>query len=97
MKLIPKNPFRYVHLGDGLGARIVFLLFGMIAPPHDRSGNRLWRKDLVAESYGAGFDELYRYDGLYRLQMVNRGTLNATQTGVLRFRVCLTASRFRGR
>ena len=50
---------------------------------YDRASNRLWRKDLLAESYGAGFDELYSYDGLYRLKIVNRGTLNSTQTGIL--------------
>jgi RHS repeat-associated protein len=38
---------------------------------------------MVAESYGAGFDELYSYDGLYRLKLVNRGTLNSTQTAIV--------------
>src|SRR5262249_30887541 len=50
---------------------------------YDRAGNRLWRKDLVAESFGAGFDEYYAYDGLYRLKAANRGTLNSTQTGIV--------------
>ena len=49
---------------------------------YDRAGNRLWRKDLVAESYSAGLDELYGYDGLYRLKSVNRGTLNAGNTAI---------------
>ena len=49
---------------------------------YDLAGNRLWRKDLVAESYNAGFDELYSYDGLYRLKLVNRGTLNSSQTAI---------------
>ncbi|MBI3860974.1 MAG: hypothetical protein HY290_03680 [Planctomycetia bacterium] len=49
---------------------------------YDRSGNRLWRKDLVAEAYGAEFDELYSYDGLYRLKSMQRGTLNFSQTAI---------------
>ena len=43
MKLFGNNPFRYVHLGKGLGDSILFVIFGLIAPPHDRSGNRWWR------------------------------------------------------
>ena len=50
---------------------------------YDRAGNRLWRKDLVAETYGVGFDELYWYDGLNRLKVANRGTLNSIQTGII--------------
>ena len=49
---------------------------------YDLAGNRLWRRDLVAESFGTRFDELYWYDRLYRLQMVNRGTLSATQAAI---------------
>jgi len=49
---------------------------------YDLAGNRLSRKDLVAESYGTAFDELYSYDGLYRLKAVNRGTLNAGNSAI---------------
>ena len=42
----------------------------------------MWRKDLVAESFNAGLDELYGYDRLYRLKLVNRGTLNSTNTAI---------------
>ncbi|MBI3861131.1 MAG: hypothetical protein HY290_04465, partial [Planctomycetia bacterium] len=49
---------------------------------HDRTGNRLWRKDPVAESFGKAFDELYGYDGLYRLKGMQRGTLNGSQTSI---------------
>ncbi len=50
---------------------------------YDRASNRLYRRDVVSENYGAGFDELYGYDGLYRLKSVNRGTLNAAQSAIL--------------
>ncbi|MBS0266027.1 MAG: RHS repeat-associated core domain-containing protein [Planctomycetes bacterium] len=49
---------------------------------YDRAGNRLYRKDLVAENYNAGLDEIYGYDGLYRLKSVNRGRLNPTNTAI---------------
>jgi RHS repeat-associated protein len=63
--------------GFAAGTNLVRIQHG-----YDLAGNRLWRKDLVAESYGAGLDELYSYDGLYRLKMVNRGTLNSMQAGI---------------
>src|SRR5207245_9215003 len=62
---------------SGPGTNLVRIQHG-----YDRAGNRLWRKDLVAESFGAGFDELYGYDGLCRLKTDNRGTLNPSQTGI---------------
>ena len=40
---------------------------------YDLSGNRLWRKNVVAAT---GFDELYAYDGAERLSDFSRGTLN---------------------
>ena len=49
---------------------------------YDRASNRLWRQDPVATANGAAFDELYAYDGLYRLKTMQRGTLNGTQTAI---------------
>jgi YD repeat-containing protein len=45
---------------------------------YDRASNRTWRKDGVL----TGYDELYAYDGLYRLNDQKRGTLNGTQTAI---------------
>ncbi len=45
---------------------------------YDRASNRTWRKDGVL----TGYDELYTYDGLYRLNDQKRGTLNGTQTAI---------------
>ncbi|MCX7386392.1 MAG: hypothetical protein NTX48_06970, partial [Planctomycetales bacterium] len=45
---------------------------------YDRASNRTWRKDGVL----TGYDELYSYDGLYRLIDQKRGTLNGTQTAI---------------
>jgi RHS repeat-associated protein len=42
---------------------------------YDRAGNRLYRADIVAEGSSAGLDELYGYDGLYRVKNLQRGTL----------------------
>src|SRR5205823_4770809 len=43
---------------------------------YDKAGNRLWRQDLVATAVSKKFDELYAYDGLDRLNGMERGTLN---------------------
>jgi RHS repeat-associated protein len=47
---------------------------------YDQTGNRLWRLDAVdpTESH----DELYTYDGLYRLKNVTRGNLTSDRTSV---------------
>jgi len=45
---------------------------------YDQASNRTWRKDGVL----SGYDELYSYDGLYRLTDQERGTLNGTQTAI---------------
>ncbi len=45
---------------------------------YDRASNRTWRKDGVL----TGYDELYSYDGLYRLSDQKRGTLNGTHTAI---------------
>jgi len=50
---------------------------------YDRAGNRLWRKNTVAEAAGVYLDELYAYDGLYRLSRLDRGQLNGTNTGIV--------------
>jgi RHS repeat-associated protein len=47
---------------------------------YDRIGNRLWRRNPV-DSNNA-HDELYSYDGLYRLKDMQRGTLNAAKTDI---------------
>jgi RHS repeat-associated protein len=49
---------------------------------YDRASDRLWRADLVAQSLGKNFDELYSYDGLHRLKDMQRGLLNGSNTGV---------------
>jgi RHS repeat-associated protein len=45
---------------------------------YDRADNRLWRKELADPS--EAHDELYFYDGLYRLKDMQRGTLSSNQT-----------------
>jgi hypothetical protein len=49
---------------------------------YDRAGNRLWRQDPVAAANSQPFDELYAYDGMYRLTALSRGTLNSGQTAI---------------
>ena len=49
---------------------------------YDRASDRLWRADLVAQSLGKDFDELYSYDGLHRLKGMQRGLLNGSQTAI---------------
>ena len=41
---------------------------------YDLASNRTYRQDVVAESYGASFDESYAYDRMQRLIKLNRGT-----------------------
>ncbi len=55
------------------GATLAQIQYG-----YDRASNRTWRKDGVL----TGYDELYAYDGLYRLTDQKRGTLNGTQTAI---------------
>jgi hypothetical protein len=49
---------------------------------YDRVSDRLWRADLVAQSLGKNFDDLYSYDGLHRLKEIQCGLLNGSNTGV---------------
>jgi len=64
--------YDYGHVTD-----IVRLQYG-----YDRVSDRLWREDLVAQSLGKDFDELYSYDGLHRLKEMQRGLLNGTNTAI---------------
>ena len=50
---------------------------------YDRVGNRLFRRDEVARSNSAKYDELYGYDGLDRLTSFDRGELNGANTGLV--------------
>ncbi|HWB11547.1 MAG TPA: RHS repeat-associated core domain-containing protein [Pirellulales bacterium] len=50
---------------------------------YDRVGNRLWRRNTVAEGAGVNIDELYGIDGIYRLQSVHRGYLDATNRSIV--------------
>lgn len=45
---------------------------------YDRASNCTWRQDGVL----SGYDELYQYDGLQRLNDQKRGTLNSTHTAI---------------
>jgi len=49
---------------------------------YDRNGNRIWRENTVAASYGNHFDELYDYDLIDRLKTMDRGDLNALKDAV---------------
>jgi len=44
---------------------------------YDRNGNRLYRENTVAASYGKHFDELYSYDLIDRLKEMGRGDLDS--------------------
>jgi RHS repeat-associated protein len=48
---------------------------------YDQAGNRLWRAEPV--DVNDQHDELYDYDGLYRLKDSQRGGLNGTRTALL--------------
>ncbi|MGH7193701.1 MAG: RHS repeat-associated core domain-containing protein, partial [Candidatus Saccharimonadales bacterium] len=50
---------------------------------YNRASNRLWRKNTVAEAAGVFLDELYAYDGVYRLARLDRGQLNSTNNGIV--------------
>ncbi|MEQ9410365.1 MAG: RHS repeat-associated core domain-containing protein [Fuerstiella sp.] len=49
---------------------------------YSRSGNRLWRENVVARSLGKYFDEKYVYDAIQRLQDMERGELNGSHTSI---------------
>ncbi|OYV78542.1 MAG: hypothetical protein B7Z73_19610, partial [Planctomycetia bacterium 21-64-5] len=50
---------------------------------YDLASNRIWRKNTVAEAAGVYLDELYAYDGLYRLARLDRGQLNSSSDGIV--------------
>jgi RHS repeat-associated protein len=54
---------------------------------YDRNGNRIWRENVVARSYGKYFDEEYLYDLVDRLKTMDRGELDdlKSQIGNLQF------------
>ncbi len=58
-------------------ATLVELQYG-----YDETSNRLYRRDEVARSNSASFDELYGYDELNRLVSLDRGQLNSGNTGL---------------
>ena len=47
---------------------------------YGRSGNRLWRENVVARSLGKYFDEKYLYDEIHRLKDMERGELTSGQS-----------------
>lgn len=49
---------------------------------YDPVNNQVWRQNTVAEGLSANQDQYYTQDGLYQLRTLQRGTLNATQTGI---------------
>lgn len=50
---------------------------------YDRASNRLWRKNTVAEAADVYLDELYAYDGIYRLSLMQRGELDPTKSFIV--------------
>jgi RHS repeat-associated protein len=49
---------------------------------YDQASNQVWRQNTVAEGLSANQDQYYTQDGLYQIKTLQRGTLNATQTGI---------------
>jgi YD repeat-containing protein len=49
---------------------------------YDRNGNRTYRENTVAASYGKNFDEKYEHDLIDRLKHMERGRLTAGKDGV---------------
>ena len=49
---------------------------------YDPVNNQVWRQNTVAEGLSANQDQYYTQDGLYQIKTLQRGTLNATQTGI---------------
>ncbi len=49
---------------------------------YDPVNNQVWRQNTVAEGLSANQDQYYTEDGLYQIKTLQRGTLNATQTGI---------------
>ena len=49
---------------------------------YDRASNRTWRENTVAAAGGKYFDELYSYDGLYRLEDMKRGRVSGDKSSI---------------
>ena len=49
---------------------------------YDRNGNRLYRENTVAASYGKSFDEHYGYDLIDRLKTMDRGDLDNQKSAI---------------
>ena len=49
---------------------------------YDQASNQVWRQNTVAEGLSANQDQYYTQDGLYQIKTLQRGTLNANQTGI---------------
>ena len=49
---------------------------------YDLNSNRVWKQNVVSGAAGVPLDEFYAYDPLNRLTGMQRGTLNATRTGI---------------
>ncbi len=49
---------------------------------YDQVSNQVWRQNTVAEGLSANQDQYYTQDGLYQIKTLQRGTLNANQTGI---------------
>ena len=49
---------------------------------YDQAGNRLYRRDEVARTNSASYDELYGYDNLNRLTSFDRGQLGSGNTSL---------------
>ncbi|MBL7041600.1 MAG: RHS repeat-associated core domain-containing protein [Pirellulaceae bacterium] len=51
---------------------------------YDRASNRTWKENTVSKSLSTPvyLDEFYTYDALHRLKTLDRGELNATNTGI---------------
>ncbi|MDZ4684185.1 MAG: hypothetical protein SH850_03795 [Planctomycetaceae bacterium] len=62
---------------DGTGDELDRIQYG-----HDQAGNRVWRRNAVADALGKHFDELYGYDAIHRLKEMQRGTLNNDRTAI---------------
>ena len=60
------------------GTNLVRIQHGYTTARQIGSGGKIW----LPKPTPLGFDELYGYDGLYRLKSANRGTLNSTQTAI---------------
>jgi RHS repeat-associated protein len=57
---------------------------------YDRAGNRVWRKNPVADALGKRYDEVYGYDAAQRLKTMDRGTISGSNLTNPTFAQCWT-------